>query len=417
MKIIENFSGTSIGNYRIENNVIFAKLREEKITRADGYSHDYNYHFAFGIKNEAQKPTDVEVFINCDSTYGLSNQSALIFQAKSPKEEFAKFTGSSKTDTHKKYYFKFQIGANETAYIANYYFRQYEILVGNFERLAAKGNAEREVFGHTIEGRDLICYSYKGNNNSNTPSILITSGFHFPEQDTLATEAIMKFLSNGENRERYNQFNFYIIPIVNPDGFVHGYNGCNAKGINLYWDFREYDKSNTPETYHLWQYILNIKPCLYIDFHSYTFQMHRKKASPYIKPLYFYNGREVRNLVKQINKELISLHDGYYSSGDLTYAPSTLSYKLTNKFNTITYAKYHLHIMDGKEEFESKAINIIKRICHCFVINNFLNKDKILIYPHGQVRNHNIWDILRKKLTIFWAFRMKVFVKKFLPKI
>jgi len=184
-----------------------------------------------------------------------------------------------------------------------------------------------------------------------------------------------------------------------------------VKGINLYWDFKEKDKTNAPEAYYLWQYFLKLQPSIYLDFHSYTFQLHRKKASPYIKPLFFYRGEEVKNLVKLINKELISLHNGNYLSGDLTYAPSTLAYKLTEKFNTITYAKYHLHTRDGKEEFKNKAVNIVKTISQNLITNNLHDKNKILAHPYGHVRS-NIKDIIRRKLRVLWIFKIKAFIKR-----
>jgi len=236
------------------------------------------------------------------------------------------------------------------------------------------------------------------------------------EADTFATEAIMENLSTNEGKSLLKYFNFIIIPIVNPDGFSHGYNGCNVKGINLYWDFKERDKANAPEAYYLWRYLSKMQPSIYLDFHSYTFQLHRKKASPYIKPLFFYRGEEIKNLVNTINKELISLHNGYYLSGGLTYAPSTLSYKLTNKFNTITNAKYHLHIVDGKEEFKNKAVNIVKKISQQIIAQDFHDKNKILAYPYGYVRS-NIKDMIRRKLEVLWIFKIKVFIKRILFKV
>ncbi len=113
---------------------------------------------------------------------------------------------------------------------------------------------------------------------------------------------------------------------------------------------------------------------------------------------------------------MISLHNGNYLSGNLTYAPSTLSYKLTNKFNTITNAKYHLHIMDGKEEFKNKAVNIVKKISQQIITQDFHDKNKILAYPYGHVRS-NIKDIIRRKLRILWIFKIKVLIKRILFKI
>jgi ubiquinone/menaquinone biosynthesis C-methylase UbiE len=399
LKIIEDFSGASIGSYRIEGNRIFTKLREEKITFADAQRYDYNYHFSFGIENESPEMSDVEVFINCNNAFNLPNHEALIFQAQSPEELFTKFTGYSRTDTYKRYYLKFNIVPNKTIYIANYYFRQYETLASLLEGLAAKGNADREVFGHTIEGRNLVCYSYKFHSGGDRPSVLITSGFHCPEPDTLATEAILEFISDRENREKYNQFDFYVVPIVNPDGFVHGYNACNAAQINFYWRFEENNRKDCPEAYYLWKLCEKIKPVLYFDFHGYTFQMERKKAGAYIKPVLFYEGRRVRQLVKDINKSIIDLCGGHHQKGSLTYAPSTIYTKLTARFNTITYAKYHISLNDKIQKSKAMAIESVKIALDLFNKHDLTLGCDILKNPFGKVKRNFILDILRYLLT------------------
>lgn len=418
IEIIDNFEGASLGKYHIRGNKIFAILREEPLIKKDGVIHDYNWHFVFGIRNNSTDLRDVELFFNCRSKDELHHKANVLGQHNIDTDFHSLNSIKAYTDTFRKYYMKILLSGNETLYISNTYFRNLKLIYKNINNLYNESYCKREIYGESYEGRDLLAYAYPVREvfQNNKPTFVITSGFHPMEPDTFATEAIAEYLKTNEGKEFLDYFDFILIPVVNPDGFSHGYNGCNAKGINLYWDFREKDKINAPETYYLWQYFLKMKPSIYLDFHSYTFQLHRKKASPYIKPLYFYRGEEIKNLVKIINRELISLHNGYYISGDLTYAPSTLPYKLTNKFNTITYAKYHLHIMDGKEEFKNKAVNIVKIISQTLISENFHDKNKILSYPYGNVRS-NIKDIIRRKLRIVWVFKIKVLIKKILFRI
>lgn len=397
-KIIKDFSGASIGAYCIEGNKIIAKLREEQLTFSDAQLHDYNYHFCFGIKNENQKVAAAEVFINCNDSSDLPNHEALLFQGKSLHDEFAKFSGCSQTDTFKRYYIRLEILPLETIYIANYYFRQYETLVKLFDALGTKTNAKREVYGHSIESRELVGYSLKTGLGDDRPTVLITSGFHFPEQDTLATEAIMEFFSTQVNRNAYSQFDFSIVPIVNPDGFVHGYNGSNAAQINFYWKFEENNKIECPEAYYLWEFCKKIKPVLYFDFHSYTFQMERKKAGVYIKPTLFYEGRKVRALAKDINKTLIELCGGHYQKGRLTYAPSTIYTKLTAQFNTLTYAKFHLSLFEGIKKSKVLAVESIRIVLDLFRKHDLVSKSRILKMPFGRVSRSGVLAMLRRIL-------------------
>jgi len=418
IKVVDNFEGASIGNYHIRDDRIYATLKEEPLVKKDGIVHDYGWHFVFGLKNNSKNSKEIKIFINCDNKNVLKYKANILGQQKIDLDFFPLINIEAYTDTYRKYYIKVLLSEMETIYLSNTYFRNLKLLSNTFENLGKEPNCKREIYGKSIEARNLIAFIYPKNIpiNNGRPTFLITSGFHPMEADTFATEAIMEYLNtdNGQNLLKY--FNFVVIPISNPDGFYYGYNGCNVKGINLYWDFRERDAANAPEAYYLWRFILKIKPSIYIDFHSYTFQMHRKKASPYLKPLYFYKGNEVKNLVNIINKELVSLHNGSSYSGNSTYAPSTLSYKLTDKFNTVTYAKYHLHIMDGKEEFKNKAVNILKLISQGLISKNFFDENKILAYPYGHVRG-NIKDTIRVKTRIFWVFKIKVLIKRILIKI
>ncbi len=419
IEIIKNFEGASFGTSHIKDNTIFSTFKEEPIVKKDGLTHDYNWHFVFGLKNNSKEPRTVEVFINCEDKDGLPHKANIMGQKSLDSDFFSLSDIEACTDAFKKYYLKMVLLGEETIYVSNTYFRNLKFV---HSLLKKKGDqtpyVTTETYGKSVEGIDLTAYIYskEGVSNNTKPTILISSGFHPMEADTLATEAIMEFLDTEEGKQLLNQFSFIIIPLVNPDGFSHGYNGCNTKGINLYWDFREKDLKNAPEAYYLWRFISDIQPSVYIDFHSYTFQLHRKHASPYIKPLFFYQGEKVKKLVSSINKELISLHDGHYMKGELTYTPSSLPYKLTKKFNTITYAKYHLHIMDGKEAYKKTAVQILKKITQCFIEENIHDKKQILVHPYGDI-NKEIKSGIKRKTKVFWVFKAKKILKQLIKKI
>ncbi len=414
-EVIKNFEGASIGKYNIQGNTVYATLKEEPLVSKDGVVHDYNWHFVFGLKNNTKDSKEIEIFVNCDKKNDLCHKANIFGQQNSDLDFFPLNNIQAYTDTYKKYYIKVILSKMETLYLSNTYFRSLKRLHTVFENLCKGTGCKKEMYGKSIEGRNLqaFIYSKKVPINKRKPTFLITSGFHPMEADTFATEAIMEYLNTDIGQNLLEYFNFVVIPVSNPDGFYYGNNGCNARGINFYWDFREKDSVNAPEAYHLWQFILKIKPSIYIDFHSYTFQLHRKKASPYLKPLYFYRGKEVKNLVNKINEGLASLHAGASYSRNSTYAPSTLSYKLTNKFNTITYAKYHLHIMDGKEGFKNKAVEILKIISQSLITKNFLDENKFLAYPYGRVRGH-LRDTFKRKARVLWVFKIKILIKKIL---
>ena len=77
-ELISNFEGASIGDYIIQDQKIFAGLKEEPTVKKDGLSHDYNWHFVFGLKNNSNSPQEIEVFINCDDSTDLDQKANIL---------------------------------------------------------------------------------------------------------------------------------------------------------------------------------------------------------------------------------------------------------------------------------------------------------------------------------------------------
>ena len=359
-KLIRDFSGASVGDFHDDGNEIYACTFKEPLVKVDGIVHDYGLHFCFGVSNDSRKGVSADVYVNADKSCGDLIHDANIYMAKNPGEEFA-YGIVGKTDRKKSYSFSLSLGANETVYIANSYVRQYERLSVTFEELACQGHGERIIYGRSVEGRELSAYRYgSGIGQNDKPEVLIVSGWHPPEGDTFGTEGIAEMLTDdGEREELLKSVNITIIPIGNPDGFVHGFGGCNVNLRNVYWDFDINDRDEIPETYFAWKLMEKIKPDVYFDFHGYTFQGGSKFLSSYIKPLLFYSGRR-RGFAENLNRRIIKRCGGKCIKGYSTFTPSTPGCRLTSKFDTITYAKFHFHIDDGIPALKELGRDLIK---------------------------------------------------------
>jgi hypothetical protein len=191
---------------------------------------------------------------------------------------------------------------------------------------------------------------------------VITTGIHPPEGDTFAAEALVDHLGSDQGRPCLEHMNVVLIPIVNPDGFVHGINGSNVNGINLYWEFRYKWETRAPEAYHLWQYLLSLKPAFYLDFHAYVTQKH-KHMRPYLKPTWLYHGEGVRRVVKAMDRFLMRYCEGRFVGGYTTYGKTTLAYLLTRELNTVTYTKFHFHLAEGVPAVRRHAVAIFDALC------------------------------------------------------
>ncbi len=67
MKIIKEFEGAMIGDAEIKGSDVFLTLRDEKKTCADGFYHEYGYHYSFGLMNDSSEPIEAGHSFNCRS--------------------------------------------------------------------------------------------------------------------------------------------------------------------------------------------------------------------------------------------------------------------------------------------------------------------------------------------------------------
>lgn len=408
LRIHADFSGASLGEHSVVASRVTARLRREALVRVDGFCYDYNRHFAFGVENLSDRLLDVEVLIGAAGREGVLGEPALIYGAGSPSADFGPADCEARSDGRRAYHLRVPIGPGRTVYLANYYFRQYERLQGLFDTLAVRAGAARRVIGATLEGRELVCYRFAPTavGARPVPAVLITSGLHPPESDTVGSEALMEFLGSPDAGRLRRGFDIYVVPVANPDGFVKGYNGCNAAEVNLFWQFEEQDRERCPEAVSLWDLIRDIRPVIYVDFHGYTFQTRGRYASPYLKPVIFYEGQEVRRLARALNRRLLSLSRGHATRGILTYSPSMLASKITREYNTITYAKYHLHLRDGIERNRRLAVDVVTRILEGLESAGMNDARRILKHPHGSVpRDH--WSAALRDIALLWGLRVR----------
>lgn len=400
IRIINDFAGASVGECRVQEGRVLVSLRRDPHTKADYISHDYNYHFIFGLHNQSSGEESPSVLVECQDESGLSQQ-GMIYCSRSLEQEFELADFPCLHDSYIRYCLKPVLAPGETLYLANTYFRPPQTIIEGFEDLARAGGAKARVYGKSLEGRDLKAYHYEDQAPENAPLVLISSGFHPPEPDTLASAAIMEYLASEAGQELRRQFRFVIAPLVNPDGFFLGTQGHNAAGINIYWLFAKDDPKNAPEAAALWELACANPPSLYFDFHAYTFQGARKHASPYIKPLIFYRGDEVKQAAAAINRNLLAYTGGKAMEGFATYAPSTLGAMLTQRFNTITYAKYHVHLADGVQACRKHGLEVVKIACQTLQDLGVRDQARILTRPQG-VQRAGLWE--GPKLALYRAW-------------
>ena len=384
-ELIKGYPGSNAARFNIreEDSRLFIGYPEEKCYAA-GVWHDYAWSFNFGLQNISGERLEIDVFVNCLSAQECPAEAFTLYCSRNPVKGFERNGDRGRSDGYTRYHFVASIPPGETVYFSNTLPRDYESLLGSLERKAQIHGISPRAVGSTVEGREIRAFEF-GDPHNGKPNLLYTSGFHPAEGDSYAVEAIFDYLCNDEGRRWLEDFNVILIPAVNPDGFVHGINGANLNGVNLYWNFEYEDREKAPEAYSLWKYFQEIKPTLYVDFHAYVTQIN-KRMGPYVKPVGLYATDRVREIDREMNAFLIEMSGGKYQRGYLTYAKTTLAYLLTKHFNTITYTKFHFHLKNGVPLLQKQAIRIFGGLADILRKHGVSSPADVLVRPASSVK-------------------------------
>jgi hypothetical protein len=346
----------------IEGGRVLLRMRREPMTRADWTTHDYNVHFCVGLANRASEPAMVELEVEGGHWDDLPDRAPLIYCATAPDGPYVPANFAARTDLKRRYAVRVPLAAGESIYLANTMVRPLAGLEATFQRLGAAADAERRVFGRSLEGRDLVAYLV--GDVRRHPTILLVSGIHPPEPDTLATDAALEWLATAEGRALASRFAVAVVPLANPDGYALGTQGSNAAHINFFWHFDYQRPDRCPEAAALWQFARDLAPRGYVDYHCYTFQL-GKLPGPYLRPPAFLRDDAARRAAAAFARDLCSRPGTKGVAGFSAYAPSTLGAMLAEQFDTVTASKYHLHLAEGENGCRRRGVDVLVTLARC----------------------------------------------------
>lgn len=273
---------------------------------------------------------------------------------------------ASATEGHKNFRARLTLASGQALYLANSLPYPSAWMRNWLEQIAARHRSFTTIhnIGQTVQGEWLLMLTITDPSvdASVKDRILVTSGFHPAEADWLATTTIVEALLGAKDWAARVRRDFIVdvVTQVNPDGYDLGTNGCNARGVNMYWDFRREDIDASPEAVYLWRWVEAHPPSLYVDFHAYVHQL-EKNFRPYLRPKVDYP-RLARPVVCKVDAALTSLCGGRYVVGKNTSDPRTLAAQMTAAFGTITYPKFHLHLNHGVPACRQVGLDVFRAI-------------------------------------------------------
>jgi len=193
--------------------------------------------------------------------------------------------------------------------------------------------------GNSFEGRPIHCLRVSDPQSTDVKErVLVLAGQHAIEfPGVWAAAGIAEYLTSAvpkamELRKRYV---FDVIPMINPDGNIHGLNGFNAEGVDLYQSFEGCAKgkeATAHESRLLWNWVTEDMVRLVLHFHCYAHP--RPWGDPpyeglYAVPIEVFKDEKARERQRMINDSLRFFTHGFSQHRNfIWHQPSDLSYQL-----------------------------------------------------------------------------------------
>jgi len=401
VRVIGDFEGAMVGPASVEGDVLKLGIKREAITKGYRLEFDYNLHFLFGIENASEGDRDLRVCFDCDPDEGLDRDLNYIWTSKDPKGPYTMVEAKGRINEGfpVKYSFPLRVPSGTILYVANFHPIDHEALGKRIAEKAEASHFRRGSYGTSVQGRELY-YHIMGDPKTQ-PVLVFTAGYHPPEEDPIAIEAILDSISERSVQEKVmGRFCIVLIPFLNPDGFALSMQGSNADGINFHWHFFEGEKGSCPEAQALWELLSDLKPSFFMDFHAFTFQSW--KSRPYSIPSGYQVGSRSKMAQKNLDRALKGLCEGRYSISEKIMAPDILVTRLRKEFGTITSPKFHINWQDGLDSSMDLTKRVFVSVIESFESSDVSSPDQILLSPHGKVIKGPFTDLSWSMLDTYY---------------
>ena len=216
--------------------------------------------------------------------------------------------------------------------------------------------------GHSVQGLPISLLEVNEYPQIERDRFLIWTGIHPSEPDPLAAFWVIEWLmSNDPEAVRARDaYTFEVLPMINPDGFHLGTSGCNANGVNIFWDFRRDDPIKCPESVALWRWIEARPPQVALDIHAYIYQVN-KRARPYIGSIRSYPPK-FRRAAWSMQRAVVKQCRGEAMAGNIAEIDTSLAPHLVARYGTLVLPGYHLHLADGPEMCRRLTIDTLAAV-------------------------------------------------------
>lgn len=256
--------------------------RYRVLTVGDDFPYNYNRYFCLRVENPGAEPVRLDLEIHPDPALGSRSTFMTNFPSHlwwSRGDDWTRWVpvthywpdGVRWRDEHVE--LSMTLPPRWVMHLASNPPRRYSDLMAWTQRLSDR--VPVQTMGHSLEGRPIPLLRL---GRPGAPRFLVVGGMHSSEHaGVIAAQAIVDYLLSAmaPARRLRDAFDFAVIPMLNPDGNVHGYCGGTTQRFkhNNSLDFPAAAAGQTPR-YHenavLWQWLCEqYPPQFLLDFHGY----------------------------------------------------------------------------------------------------------------------------------------------------
>ena len=250
----------------------------------------------------------------------------------------------------------------------------YTRLVAWAARMAERGAAV-DSLGKSHEGRDIPRLHLPATGRGKPIKALLLSGQHPSEHcGPLAVCGIAEFLlsAHPEARAIRERCDAWLVPMINPDGNVHGRNGWTLEGVNQCTDFAGVCDGAAPKAVEdrlLWDWLSEeLRPDLSLHFHGYL-GTHNFADPPcdgcyvFERPERLYSSPERLEQYRAIRDALYWDTPGLSArSRPGTLSPDMLEWGLAARFGTLVPFYEINHAFHGVQAARRKGADVFRAL-------------------------------------------------------
>ena len=286
---VEVLSGFEGANPQTQDGIVPIGERMFRITPVLGEKESYSYYYRFLTKvvNHALTPKDIELIIYWPELGERGYMNPYYYYGDIGNWHW---TYASIRDSEAKIHITVPPGTTYVGVLPGYSYSHLQNVLSEL----GKNNPyiDKRVEGKSQKGLN-IWYAKitdKSVPSENKRNIFITARNHpYETSSSYVIEEIMKWLisDDSEARSARRKYEFHVIPMCNPDGVVDGWSQLTSSdGANTTNPVNSDDLASQTQM----RILDRIKPELYLDFHSWMYEM--------IDGFLFFN-EKVSNSIKQ----------------------------------------------------------------------------------------------------------------------